>query len=64
VSFASGLGAEIIAEGIETATELEVLRGLGIRYGQGFFLCRPTAVDAIPLCLPPETLLGRESQAS
>ena len=64
VSFALGLGAEIIAEGIETATELEVLRGLGIRYGQGFFLCRPTSVDAIPLCLPPETLLGRGSQAS
>jgi EAL domain-containing protein (putative c-di-GMP-specific phosphodiesterase class I)/putative methionine-R-sulfoxide reductase with GAF domain len=48
VSFASGIGAEIIAEGIETAAELEVLRGLGIRYGQGYLLCRPTAVDSIP----------------
>jgi EAL domain-containing protein (putative c-di-GMP-specific phosphodiesterase class I) len=33
VSFASWTGAEIIAEGIETAGELNVLRKLGIRYG-------------------------------
>jgi len=64
VSFASGLGAEIIAEGIETAAELEVLRGLGIRYGQGYFLCRPTSIDSLPLRLSPETLLGRHAQAS
>ncbi len=54
VSFASGLGAEIIAEGIETAAELEVLRGLGIPYGQGFLLCRPTSVDLIPSRLPED----------
>lgn len=48
VSFSSRTGAEIIAEGIETAAELEVLRGLGIRYGQGFLLCRPTTADSIP----------------
>ncbi len=64
VSFASGLGAEIIAEGIETAAELEVLRGLGIRYGQGFYLCRPTSTDAIPRCLSPKTLLSAVSRAS
>ena len=63
-SFASGLGAEIIAEGIETAAELEVLRGLGIRYGQGYFLCRPTSIDALPLRLSPETLLAGQAQAS
>ena len=33
MSFASWTGAEIIAEGIETAGELNVLRKLGIRYG-------------------------------
>jgi EAL domain-containing protein (putative c-di-GMP-specific phosphodiesterase class I) len=55
VSFASGLGAEIIAEGIETAAELEVLQGLGIHYGQGYLLCRPTSIDSIPSSLYPET---------
>ena len=31
----------LVAEGIETATELESLRGLAIRYGQGYLLARP-----------------------
>lgn len=54
VSFARRTGAEIVAEGIETAAELEMLRRLGIRYGQGFFLCRPTSVDLLPGRLSPE----------
>jgi EAL domain-containing protein (putative c-di-GMP-specific phosphodiesterase class I) len=48
VSFASSTGAEIIAEGIETAGELNALRKLGVRYGQGFLLCRPTTIASIP----------------
>ena len=31
----------LIAEGVETAAELETLRQLGIRYGQGYLLGRP-----------------------
>jgi diguanylate cyclase len=31
----------ILAEGIETAAQLEELRRLGVRYGQGFHLGRP-----------------------
>ena len=31
----------LIAEGIETAAELNALRGLAIRYGQGYLLGRP-----------------------
>ena len=31
----------IVAEGIETAGELHVLRQLGVPYGQGFYLARP-----------------------
>ncbi len=41
ISFASQIGAEIIAEGIETAPELEALRELGVGFGQGFHLGRP-----------------------
>ncbi len=37
VSVAQALGAEIIAEGIESAADMEVLSNLGIEYGQGFF---------------------------
>jgi EAL domain-containing protein (putative c-di-GMP-specific phosphodiesterase class I) len=34
---AEGIGAEVIAEGIETEPELRVLRELGVRYGQGYY---------------------------
>ncbi len=41
ISFAEEVGAEIVAEGIETDGELRALAALGVRYGQGFFLARP-----------------------
>lgn len=37
---AGKLGGQIIAEGIETAEELETLQGLGIPYGQGYLFGR------------------------
>jgi EAL domain-containing protein (putative c-di-GMP-specific phosphodiesterase class I) len=52
-SFASDIGAQVVAEGIETKAEVEALRGLGVCYGQGFYLAHPGP-------LPPdgfETLL-------
>jgi EAL domain-containing protein (putative c-di-GMP-specific phosphodiesterase class I) len=36
-SVARGIGAQVIAEGIETDAELRALRELGVRYGQGYF---------------------------
>jgi diguanylate cyclase (GGDEF)-like protein len=44
----------IIAEGIETEAELEAVRSLGIRYGQGYLLARPAMVPVVTL--PPATL--------
>jgi EAL domain-containing protein (putative c-di-GMP-specific phosphodiesterase class I) len=41
ISFASEIGAAIVAEGIETREEMETLRGLGARFGQGYYLGRP-----------------------
>lgn len=41
VSFAMEMGLSIVAEGIETAAELETLRSLRVGYGQGYFLGRP-----------------------
>jgi EAL domain-containing protein (putative c-di-GMP-specific phosphodiesterase class I)/DNA-binding NarL/FixJ family response regulator len=41
VYFASETGCELIAEGIETAEELESLRALGVQLGQGYLLGRP-----------------------
>jgi EAL domain-containing protein (putative c-di-GMP-specific phosphodiesterase class I) len=48
VSFAHDLGAEVVSEGIETAAELDTIRSLGIPYGQGYFLGRPTRPELIP----------------
>ncbi len=38
---ASIFGSELVAEGIETAQDMRVLRDLGISYGQGYFLGHP-----------------------
>ena len=45
ISFAGETNMTIVAEGIETAGELHALRELGVRYGQGFYLSRPTPLD-------------------
>lgn len=41
VSFGAEIGSVLIAEGVETAGELETLRRLGIGLGQGYHLGRP-----------------------
>lgn len=43
---AATLGSQLVAEGIETADELHLVRDLGIRYGQGWYLGRPAAMPA------------------
>ncbi|MFA9270802.1 MAG: EAL domain-containing protein, partial [Baekduiaceae bacterium] len=42
ISFAEKMGALIVAEGIELAEELGTLRELGVHYGQGYLLARPS----------------------
>lgn len=51
ISFANGIGASIVAEGIETADELQALRALGVRLGQGYYLGRPGSLP-IPAIVP------------
>lgn len=46
-------GIVIIAEGVETAAEYDTLRGLGIRYIQGYLLARP-AFRALPRVEVPD----------
>jgi len=41
VSFVEEVGSRVIAEGVETATELDVVRDLGVHWAQGFHLGRP-----------------------
>jgi EAL domain-containing protein (putative c-di-GMP-specific phosphodiesterase class I) len=44
ISFADEMAMTIIAEGIETAAELDTLRELGVRFGQGYHLAEPAAL--------------------
>ncbi len=48
ISFAEKIGATIVAEGVERADEVEALRDLGVRYGQGYFLARPAPLPPAP----------------
>lgn len=42
--FATGIGAAVVAKGVESERELLALRRLGIRYAQGDYLARPGRV--------------------
>jgi EAL domain-containing protein (putative c-di-GMP-specific phosphodiesterase class I) len=41
VTFCKRIGATVVAEGIESQAVLTLLRGLGVRQGQGYYLGRP-----------------------
>jgi EAL domain-containing protein (putative c-di-GMP-specific phosphodiesterase class I) len=47
LDFASSTGAQVIAEGVETADELTVIRDFGVPFAQGFHLARPAPVGAL-----------------
>jgi EAL domain-containing protein (putative c-di-GMP-specific phosphodiesterase class I) len=47
VDFAGRIGAELVAEGIESRADLAALQELGVRFGQGFHLGRPAPAGAL-----------------
>ena len=49
ITFGAEIGANVVAEGIETVAELDALRHLGIRFGQGYYLARPGTVEDLKL---------------
>jgi diguanylate cyclase (GGDEF)-like protein len=46
IKLAHGLNMDVVAEGIETEEQKEVLRSLSCDYGQGYLLSRPLPQDA------------------
>jgi EAL domain-containing protein (putative c-di-GMP-specific phosphodiesterase class I) len=46
VMFALQSGADLVAEGVETAAELDVLRALAVDHAQGYFIARPSTDPA------------------
>lgn len=60
-AFGRRIDAEVVAEGIETAGELEVVQELGISLGQGYLLDRPQPFDRLSFALDhvrPVSLVG------
>ena len=45
LALGNALGAEIVAEGIETEYQREILKGMGCVYGQGFLFARPEPAE-------------------
>ena len=47
IELARVLGMDVVAEGIETREQYNLLRQLGCRYGQGFLFARPAPAETI-----------------
>jgi diguanylate cyclase (GGDEF)-like protein len=47
ISLAENMGMEVVAEGVETLSQLTQLRKLRCQYGQGYLFSRPVAADAV-----------------
>jgi EAL domain-containing protein (putative c-di-GMP-specific phosphodiesterase class I) len=43
IALGHGIGARVIAEGIHNDEETQVLRAMGVDFGQGYHLARPDA---------------------
>jgi len=53
-TIAKNMQLYIIAEGIETAEQLEFLRNIGCQYGQGFYIGRPAASHTWEILFPQQ----------
>src|SRR3954447_9721713 len=56
VIFAGEVGASVVAEGVETQAEMNVLAGAGIYRAQGFAIAAAQSLPLAPLCFTPPTL--------
>ncbi len=67
ITLGHALGKMVVAEGVETIGQLEQLRALGCRFGQGYLFSRPLPADEaarlLQRALPPPGL-GRRTAAA
>lgn len=61
ISMAKSLDLETIAEGVETAGQLALLRSKECRMGQGFYFSAPIAADNVYMLLKQNNLYAREA---
>ena len=58
VKLAQNLDVELVAEGVETSEQFELLRDLGCHVGQGFFFARPMLEREFALLLKQQLVPG------
>lgn len=64
IGLAKNLGIGVVAEGIETAGQLALLRQMGCRFGQGFYFAKPLPASEARLLLKEHAFAtGRERVA-
>ncbi len=59
VAMGSSLGLDLVAEGVETVQQLQVLRDLGCHKAQGFLISHPVPADAMRSTVAALQRLGR-----
>ncbi|HCM28406.1 MAG TPA: hypothetical protein DIC34_18060 [Treponema sp.] len=59
ISLAHELGKTVVAEGIETAAQADLLRSYGCDYGQGYFFSKPLSEAMLTLSFNPDVAKDR-----
>jgi EAL domain-containing protein (putative c-di-GMP-specific phosphodiesterase class I) len=62
VELARVMGMDVVAEGIETVEQHQLLRDMGCRYGQGFLYARPMTAEAVTQLLRVPNRVLSESE--
>lgn len=65
IAMARSLRLSVVAEGVETAQHLQMLRDMGCHYAQGYYLARPLpAEDFLEAAEHIQLLLAQDKRAS
>jgi len=62
IQIARAVGAKVVAEGIENQTQLQLLKELGVEYGQGFFLGKPQTIAEFAVLLQQSDAINQSGQ--
>ena len=64
IGIGRAVGAKLIAEGIENERQAEMLRKLGVEFGQGYFFGRPRPIEGFASYLHDQGIAGSSAVGS